>query len=187
MEARWEEFLITLAAPYSFDPEFPVYYSSASSFSGLPVMQGWNSSSEDPQPQTPEAAPFFALRLTPKDKKNISILLTELADKSYLQLLAGQASMNRKGDKTRIIHPMRFIGYILADRYLHSCLRKIEKDSIKFKEFVKGFEEHMREMAAKEDLIAYVPGLAQLLEQDEELIAEIITNGQYSQIIKKFL
>ncbi len=187
IEKRWEEFLLTLTSPHFVDPDFPVYYVSGSSFSGLPTMSGWGSSTEEPQAQSQEAEPFFALRLTPKDKKNISILLTDLADKSYLQLLAGKDSMHRKGAKTRTTHPMRFIGYILSDRYLHSCLKKIEKDGIKYKEFLKGFEDHMREMAQKEDLLIYAPGLAELIGADTQSIVESITSGQYAQIVKKFL
>jgi hypothetical protein len=187
MEKQWEEFLFSITQDSSFDLDSTAEYLSSTSFSSFPIMQGWGSSISDAQAQTKEAEPFFALRLTAKDKKNIDLLLTDLADKTYLQLLANQASMNRKGNRAKIVHPMRFIGYILSESYLHKCLKTIEKDSIKYKEFINGFENHMKEEAAKEDLLLYAPGFAELLGVDLQAVIEIIKSKNYANLIKKFL
>lgn len=187
MERQWEEFLFNVIQDSSFDLDSTAEYLSSTSFSSFPVMQGWSSSVSDVQAQTKEAEPFFALRLTPKDKKNIDLLLTDLADKTYLQLLANQASINRKGNRAKTVHPMRFIGYILSESYLHKCLKTIEKDGIKYKEFINGFENHMKEEAAKEDLLLYAPGFAELLGLDLQLVVDIIKNKNYANLIKKFI
>ncbi|MES2198798.1 MAG: hypothetical protein V4489_01335 [Chlamydiota bacterium] len=187
MEKNWDEFLFNIMKDSSLDPDLESCYLSTASLSTLPLMQGWSSSLTDAQPQTKEAEPFFALRLTAKDKKNISLLITDLADKSYLQLLANQASMNRKGDRARVVPPLRFIGYILSDPYLHKCLKTIEKDSIKYKEFINGFEKRMKDDAAKEDLLVYAPGFAELLQVDLQMVIDILESKNYAYLVKKLL
>ncbi len=187
LEEKWENFLLSITQESSFDSDFEVKYLSASSFSTLPFMQGWDSSVKEAQAQTKEAEPFFALRLTAKDKKNISLLISDLADKSYLQLLNNQASMNQKGDRARVVPPMRFIGYILSDPYLHKCLKTIEKDSLKYKEFIAGFEKRMKDDAAKEDLLLYVPGFAELLQIDQQMVIDIIESKSYANLVKKLI
>lgn len=187
MEEKWDEFLLSITHSSLFDSDFEAEYLSSSSFSTLPLMRGWNSSLVDTQPQTEEAKPFFELRLTAKDKKNISLLLTDLADKSYLQLLANLSSMNRKGDRARVVPPLRFIGYILSDPYLHKCLKTIEKDSQKYKEFINGFEKRMKDDAVKEDFLLYAPGFAELLQIDVQIVIDILESKNYANIIKKLL
>lgn len=187
MEKKWEEFLLTITQESYFDSDFEPKYLSTASFSTLPFMQGWDSSVKEPQAQTKEAEPFFALRLTAKDKKNISMLISDLADKSYLQLLNNKDSMNQKGDRARVVPPMRFIGYILYDSYLHKCLKTIEKDSLKYKEFISGFEKRMKEDAAKEDLLLYAPGFAELLQIDQQIVIDIIESKNYANLVKKLI
>lgn len=187
IEKVWEEFLFTVTEKTFLASGSEIQYLSSSSFSTLPSMNGWGDPGQDPKPESPEAEPFFALRLTPKDKANISMLMTDLADKSYLQLLSNKNSMNRKGDRARVVPPLRFIGYILFDPYLHKCLRTISKDSLKYKEFVSGFEKRMEEDAAKEDLLRYAPGFAQLLQIDLKLVTDLIKKENYGDIVKKLL
>lgn len=187
IERAFDHFLCVLTDGSYPDASLMDQYVPSSAFPVYPGMQGWDSAAVDDQAQTPEAEPFFSLRLTERDKKNISILLTDLAEKNYLQLLAAKKSMNRKGDRVRVVHPMRFIGYILSDSNLHRCLKIIQKDGIKFKEFVGGFEDHMAEEALKDELLKYVPGLAQQLKADPQVIETLIESKSYATIIKKFL
>lgn len=188
LERKWEECIAVfqrnnpLETDYYFSPNQP-------SFMGSMKLEaiGWGSATGDEKAKTKESEPFFALRLTPRDRKNIQLLLTDLADKSYLQLFVAQSSMNRKGDRVRVVHPMRFIGYILSDPHLHRCLKTVEKDAIKYKEFLRGFEEHMIEKESLNEFLLYAPGFAELIDVDVQEVIDILESKNYGDLIKNFI
>jgi len=180
----WDNFMEKTTDFSPYEVTFPKSFFAAA---GGPSMNGWGSVVSEVEPQTKEAEPFFSLPLTPKDKNNIRILLTDLSEKNYLQLLMDKSGMNRKGDRVKVVHPMRFLGYILYDPFLHKCLKVIEKDSIIYGEFTAGFVNHMEEEAAKEDLTIYAPGFAELLQVNVEMVTNSIKNKKYEDLIKKIL
>lgn len=188
LERKWEECITVFQGnnpaeiDYYFAPHQPSFMGSMK----LEAM-GWGSAAGDEKAKSKEAEPFFALRLTPRDRKNIQLLLTDLADKTYLQLFVAQSSMNRKGDRVRVVHPMRFIGYILSDPHLHRCLKTVEKDPIKYKEFLRGFEEHMIEKESLNEFLLYAPGFAELIDVELQDVIDILESKNYGDLIKKFI
>jgi hypothetical protein len=187
-ERRWEKNIEPFQREIFGEQDF-YFAQQPFSFMGNVKLasSGWGSAAGDEKAKTKEAEPFFALRLTPRDRKNIQILMTDLSDKTYLQLFVEQTSMNRKGDRVRVVHPMRFIGYILSDPHLHRCLKTVEKDSLKYKEFIRGFEEHMMEKESLNEFLLYAPGFAELIEVDTQAVIDIIESKNYADLIKKFV
>lgn len=188
LEKKWEECMNLFEEQNLLEEDF-YYFPHYTSFMGSVKLEatGWGSATGDEKAKSVEAQPFFALRLTPRDRKNIQVLLTDLSDKTYLQLFVAQTSMNRKGDRVRVVHPMRFIGYILSDPHLHRCLKTVEKDPIKFKEFLRGFEEHMLEKEPLNEFQLYAPGFAELLDVDVQDVFDILESKNYGDLIKKFI
>ena len=76
-----------------------------------------------PVDETDGVAPFYQLPLTEKEKRIIHGIITTMAEKNILQLAFVKRSMEKRGKKIEHIHPLRFIGYILANSELRSCLR----------------------------------------------------------------
>ncbi len=160
--------------------------SFASFRSTFPVMQGWGDT-EDSQPKTEKAAPFFNLPLTSGDKQNIRKLITSMADKSYVQLFVEKKALEKLGDKIRPIYPLRFIGFVLEDPYLRRCLQTISRDSLKWGPFIKGFEENMRKEEKGKGFTLYVPGFVELLNAKKSDVESFIENQDYSGLVKFFL
>jgi len=131
--------------------------------------------------------PFIALRLNPEDEKNIRGLITDLDNKNYLQLLFSKKEMDRKGDGIKVVHPMRFIGYILQTPELRQHLKSIMRDSVKGSQFMNNFVNRMGEFAAEEDLQVYAEGFAQIVGVPLEIVKSIISSGEYSNFINKFI
>lgn len=151
-------------------------------------MNGWgDSAGSDPKPKTPEAEPFFSLSLLNEDKKNIRKLITTMSDKNIVQLLLDIKSMTKVGDKIRRVHPLRFIGFILADPYLKRCLKSIEGDSIKWNNFIEGYNERMQKEAKEGNLEEYLPGFSELLRANPSDIQAFIQSEDYIGLVRFYL
>lgn len=130
---------------------------------------------------------YNQLRLTETDKKLIRKIVTTMADKNIFQLLLDKKTLEKKGKQVRPVHPLRFVGYICAEGYLHKCLSAISKNHFKWSSFVDGFKERMKEEAKKGQLLPFVAGFSQLLDQDPNVIAGYINRGDYEGLLKHLL
>lgn len=153
-----------------------------------PLLQGWDrGSASDAGPKTEEARPFFDLPLTNEDKKNIRDLISCMADKNLWQLLMEKKLMEKKADKIRKIHPMRFAGFAVTDPHLKRCMKAIESDPLKWAYFIDGYAEKMREEARAGRLLMYVPGFAECVSVEAQVVYSFLENKDYEGFIKNFL
>lgn len=162
----------------------------ASKSTFIPVQKGWEPAPGEGiggVPKSEEAKLFFDLPLTDKDKVTTRKLITNMADKNVLQLLMDRKSMERKGDEVRPIHPLKFIGFILADPNLNRCMKSVSKTSFKWSSFVEGFEKRMKEENKAGNLNRYIPGFADYMEVDKGVVQNYINQGNYEGLIKYFL
>jgi len=127
---------------------------------------------------------FNQLRLTDTDKRNIKKIVTTMADKNVFQLLLDKKSLEQKGKQIRPVHPMRFLGYICSDGHLRKCLHTISKNHFKWSSFVDGFKDRMKEEARKGELLPYVPGFAQTLNMDPNVVVNYINKSDYEGLMK---
>jgi hypothetical protein len=130
---------------------------------------------------------FYQLPLTESEKKIIRKIITTMAEKNVFQLLLEKRSLEKKGKKIRHIHPLRFVGFILADSHLRRCMKTISKSYFKWSNFVEGYEERMKEESKKGQLLPYVPGFAELLKADPQVITNYINKSEYEDLINYFL
>lgn len=153
-------------------------------------MKGWEPSSEGTrggEPKSEEAKLFFNLPLTDEDKVIIRKIVTSMADKNVLQLLMDKKSMERKGDKIRPVHPMRFIGFVLSDPNLRRCMKLVSKTTFKWGGFLDGYEKRMKEESKAGNLFRYTAGLADLLEVERHVIQRYLNQSDYEGLVKHFL
>ncbi|NDE82156.1 MAG: hypothetical protein EB051_00870 [Chlamydiia bacterium] len=127
---------------------------------------------------------YNQLRLTRADTKNIRSILTTMSDKNVLSLLLEKSSLEKKGKQIRPVHPMRFIGYILADPHLRKCLRNIKKDYFKWSNFVEGFVDRMKEENGRNNVVHYIYGLSNLIKVDSNTIYQFIHKKDYEGLLK---
>lgn len=95
--------------------------------------------------------------------------------------------MDRRGDRIKVVHPMRFIAYILQTSELRQRLKSIMRDSAKGSQFMNNFVSRMSEFAGKEDLQVYAEGFAQVVGVPLEIVKSIISSGKYADFINKFI
>ncbi|MBM3197828.1 MAG: hypothetical protein FJZ58_01050 [Chlamydiae bacterium] len=148
---------------------------------------GWDRGSGDGEPKSEEAKPFFSLPLTNEDKKNIRDLISCMADKNLWQLLMERKLMEKKADKIRKIHPLRFAGFVLVDPHMKRCMRAIEGDPLKWAYFIEGYAEKMHEEAKAGRLLIYAHGFAECISADPQVVQNFLHSKDYEGFIKNFL
>ncbi len=131
--------------------------------------------------------PFYQLPLDEKEQKLIHELIKTIAEKNVWGLLFKKKEVEKLGKRVNHVHPMRFMGHILADHKLRKWLKDIRHSVFKWDHFIDGFADRMKEEHAKNNLVHYVPGMAHLLHADPNHIMSYIENRDYAGLVKSFL
>ena len=151
------------------------------------IRCGWGRSSEEVEAKSEAAKPFYMLPLSNDDKKNIRDLISCMAEKSPWQLLSERKLMTKKADKIRPIHPLRFAGFVLVDPIMKRCMQMIRDDPWKWAFFIDGYIEKMDGEAKAGRLLIYVPGFAECVSGDAEIVQRFLLNRDYEGFFKNFL
>ncbi|MBM3208202.1 MAG: hypothetical protein FJZ57_06325 [Chlamydiae bacterium] len=130
---------------------------------------------------------FQQLRLTETDKKTIRKLVTTLSDHNVFQLLLDKKEIEKKGKSIRPVHPLVFLSYIVTDSHMRKSLSNIKKSYFKWKNFVEGFEDKMKDMALAGELVPYIRGFAETTGVDISTVSEYIYDKDYEGLMKHFL
>jgi len=101
--------------------------------------------------------PFSKLRLTNKDKENITFIITCMGEQGKLWLLVHKNELNERGDKIQGVHPLKFLAVIFSDEYLKKvCMPTILNDYFKKKNFIEGLGANMTKEAQKGKVQKYL-------------------------------
>lgn len=90
------------------------------------------------------------------DQNNIAKLITQLGNWGVGRLLWHIKEMNRLGDRIRHVHPLSFLSYIYSQPELAKCMKLINSNYFKRKEFISGLSEKMEMEAKRNNLLPYV-------------------------------
>jgi hypothetical protein len=130
---------------------------------------------------------FYQLPLDEKEQKLIYELIKTIAEKNVWGLLFKKKEVEKLGKRVNHVHPMRFMGHILADPKLRKWLKDIRHSVFKWDHFIDGFADRMKEEHANNNLVHYVPGMAHLLHADPNQMMAYIENRDYAGLVKSFL
>lgn len=160
-------------------------------FSETPRIDGNNFISNFPSAEIVERREelrhFYDLKLSENDEGKIQGFIKDLAEKTYSQLLRNYAETNQRGEELKVVHPMRFIGHILSEPNSSLHLKTVRSDFFKYGGFVKGFSDHMKEKAEKENLLLYSPGFAEHVRINKAIVDHAIQSKQYKDLIEETL
>jgi len=130
---------------------------------------------------------YYELPLPDHERKLIHELVRNMAEKSIWGLLFKKREMERLGKRVNHIHPMRFIGYILAEPRLKRYLKEVSTSSFKWDHFIDGFSKRMKEEAAQDNVMRYIPGMAYALKFDQGRMTNFIHDKDYDGLVKAIL
>lgn len=178
------DFILRICYQDVEDDEELYHHSKASQrSSGSDILLVDNTGSTPKSPSA-TADSFSQLPLHEWEKKVISKIITNMADKNLVQLAMIKKDMEKKGKRIHHVHPLRFMGFVCSNAYLKKCLRSFRKNSFKWDTFMDGFSKKMREEATKDNLLVYVPGFAKHVEGDPNKIAHLINHQDWEGLVK---
>ena len=107
--------------------------------------------------------PFYTLRLTPDDCKNISTLIENMADLNLFSLLRKSKQMKKLGRKLEPVHPLRFLGWIFSNPELKKRMPKIQNSYFRWSKFTEGLFGRLSREARDGNIDPFIPGFAHLV------------------------
>jgi len=130
---------------------------------------------------------FLELPLTTEFQEKIRDFMTDFSNSSLVQL-----SFNREGMETRktelaAVHTLRHIGFLFSDLDLNQAVRTIQKSSIKWTFFVNGMRDSIHRKKASDTLNKYIPGFAEFLKADANIIQNHIDQNDYKEMFDYLL
>ncbi len=133
--------------------------------------------------QAPPVPRDYYKALTDNDKENISYIVTTLATKSYLSLLFQKGRLERTGEKTAHIHPLRYLGFVFSDPTLRVHIRKI--GGLPWKRFVEGFAESLETESSLANLKdEHIEDFSALTDVDSKLIFPPLREGRWTEFME---
>lgn len=99
--------------------------------------------------------------IDPVDQNNITKLITRLGHWGVGRLLWHIKEMNRLGDRIRHVHPLCFLSYIYSQPQLVTCMKSINSNYFKKKEFISGLSEKMELEADRDNLLPYAKNFSE--------------------------
>lgn len=157
--------------------------------SGLPDSHVPIVSVKDDVEDKEEAAtnPFDDISLEDWEKKIIYKIITTMSEKNLFQLALEKRSLEKKGKMINHVHPLWFMGYILSEPRLKNDLYVIKRSHFKWDNFIDGFARRMKEESKKDNIVEYIPGFAELLIADPEMIFEYIEDHDWEGLVVALL
>ncbi len=135
----------------------------------------------------PSVELFYQLPLSEREQRQIAELMKTIGEKNIWGLLFRKREVEKMGKKVNHVHPMRFISHILGDPKLRKHLKEVKNSSFKWDHFIDGFAKRMKEETHKQNITAYIPGMAHYLQVDPEEIAAFIQKKDYEGLVKALL
>lgn len=149
----------------------------AESTPGIPILSIASSSLE----------PYYLLPINDREKRLIYAIFTTMAEKNIIQLAIDKRTMERKGKRVNHVHPLRFVGYILANPELKSCLKKINKSSFKWDAFIDGFSRRMKEEYSNGNLHVHIPGFCHEVGANTHEVTRFIEKKDWEGLVLSLL
>lgn len=134
-----------------------------------------------------DCAPFYSLYLSNSDKDSIQWVIHTLAKSNPVKLGIKQKEIRKRGDKIEHVHPLRFWSFVIGEGGLRDDMHKIRKSGYKWSNFSDNYFKRLSREADNNNLLQYVPGFAQSLNVDENVIRTFIQNHDWNGFVNYFI
>ena len=126
----------------------------------------------------------YARPLTEQEIKDITYIITTLANKPMAKILLYKASLDRAGSRIEQVHPLRFLECVFTSELLKAGIRSIRKRGWIWRDFSSGFGRSMEEEQLKGNLTEeQIFDFSQLVGIDPWLLIEPIEKKNWPKVI----
>lgn len=126
----------------------------------------------------------YSIPVTKDEKKNISYIVTTLANKSLVKILSLKSSLEKAGDKLQLVHPLRFLMCIFTDEELKVCVHNIMGRSWVWKDFMKSLNDSLEEENKKGNVTDFVMDFSHKVGIDFGLIYPLAQERRWEDFVK---
>lgn len=137
------------------------------------------------QGQEAEAPDLYAtLHISEKEKGLVHKIVSTLANHNVVKLLLKKKTLQKAGKNVEHVHPFRFLGTIISDPYLKSCMHEIKKSGFKWDGFLDGYSKKMKSEANAGNLLPYVPSFARAMGVDQGRVTDYIHQRNWEGLLR---
>ena len=120
----------------------------------------------------------FSPKVSKEDGERIKTLIPTIAHSSYPSLLFKQRDLRKIGDiLDQNISPFVFLAYIFSDLKLTQDMKRIQKSSVKYNNFLQGLQKNLVKVYNEGCLYQIAKGFSAYLRRDADTINQLLKQG----------
>lgn len=124
----------------------------------------------------------YDVPLTDADKKNITFIITTLANNSMIKLMFYKSALNQAGDQIARVHPLKLLAYVFTNPLLKQDVKKI--DGTPWNRFVQGMADSLEgEVQEGRMKPATIEDFAKTVGVNEKLLEPYVQSNQWTGFI----
>lgn len=122
--------------------------------------------------------------VTKQEKKDMTYIITTLANDSLLSIGTSRSSLKKAGDRIDHLHPFRFLTTAFTDERLKAGVHAIrDRGGWIWEGFIDGLTGSLKEEAARNNLLQFVPDFAGKVKIDLSLILPSLEQGKMNEFV----
>ena len=126
----------------------------------------------------------YETAVTEPEKKDLTYIVTSLANDSLISLGTSKSSLKKAGDRIDHIHPFRFLMTVFTDEKLKAGAHAIrDRGGWVWEGFIDGLTGSLKEEAARLNLLQFAPDFAQKVKIDLALILPSLEQGKMTEFV----
>ena len=126
----------------------------------------------------------YTVSVTKQEKKEMTYIITTLANDSLLSIGASRSSLKKAGDKIDHLHPFRFLMTIFTDEKLKAGIHAIrDRGGWTWEGFIDGITGSLKVEGGRNNLLPYVSDFAEKVKIDPSLILPSLEKGKWSDFV----
>ncbi len=129
----------------------------------------------------------FVLSLNSSEQYAITEIISSMGEKNVGMLLLDVIRLRRLGDSIEQVPPLQFLGFVLTNPYLKSCLKKISKSSFKWSSFIDGFGGNMEKEYFQGKILPELQSFAELVGGSLEQLEGYVYHQEWEKFVKCLL
>lgn len=126
----------------------------------------------------------YAVPVARQEKKEMTYIITTLANDSLLSIGTSRSSLKKAGDKIDHLHPLRFLMTIFTDEKLKAGVHAIrDRGGWTWEGFIDGITGSLKAEGGRNNLLPYVSDFAEKVKIDPSLILPSLEKGKWSDFV----
>lgn len=130
------------------------------------------------------ALAYIQLPLKPEESKVIGEIIEAIGNHGWIWLGVHQTELREKEKQIKHVHPLRFLGEIFSNANLKGCMRRVEKDTLTWKGFMKGLKPNMEKELQRNNLYRYLDGFCQAVRADPDKVKAFIQKHEWEKLVR---